>query len=149
MTRILTIVAVLVAALSVTGAASAGEWRHFENQTFLCSIARPGGAQGATCVVKSGRFHNWGFIIQPYEIQVTNAQNHVVFRKKTLDDTPGPAVSWSSWTFNNEGVACRKQSYTVACMVKTGGLLGWAILAQDDLIEITNLDNAIKFKRGS
>ena len=136
-----------IALTAVTTALAAPGWKRFENESMICSISRPGGSEGATCVITTGPLDGWSFIAYSGGFEVTNASDRLVYNKKTTDTTPGPNISWATWSLKNEGVACNKRTYVVSCMIKTGGLVGWAILAAEDEIEITNLDGKTKFHR--
>lgn len=141
------ILTVIVLGVTATVSHADALWREFENESMMCSVARPGGAQGATCVISSGPLDGWGFIIHPLTIEVTNASDRVVFRKKTSNTTDTTSVGWAGWQYRNEGVACKRMSYVVSCMLKKGGLLGWSILAADDEIEVSNLDGVTKYHK--
>jgi hypothetical protein len=143
---------VAIAALVFAGTSLAGssdaQWNRFENKSMMCSVSKPGGAEGAVCVITSGMLEDWSFIVSPYLIKVQNPSNRIVFKKTNTNTENYGSISWAGWQYVNEGVAVRKKSYTVAAMVKYGGLAGWGILAVDDSIEVTNGDGTVKFHKG-
>jgi hypothetical protein len=150
MRRILIGLAVCVAALTATTAASADPgWSKFENKAAICSVSRPGGSRGATCVITTGQLSGWSFILGVFGVEVYRPGGGKVYSKKTWSDEAGTGIPFTGWQYRNDGVACRKMTYTVACMVRRGGMEGWAVLIADDLIEVTNLDNVVKFRRGN
>jgi hypothetical protein len=139
----------LVAAVPALAQSSDSEWTRFTNQSFLCSVSKPGGAEGAVCVITSGQLEDWSFIVSPWLIKVQNPTNRTVFKKTNSDDTYYSPISWAGWQYGNKGVAVRKKSYTVASMVKYGGLAGWGIIAADDVLEVMNGDGKTVFHRGT
>jgi len=145
----LTLVVVAIAAGSSRAATTDAEWSHFTNKAAICSVSKPGASRGATCVIKTGKLQGWSFIIGVFGVEIVKPNDVKAFNKKTTSDVDGAGISFAGWQYRNEGVACKKMSYTVACMIRRGGMEGWAVLIADDLIEVTNLDNVVKFRRGN
>jgi hypothetical protein len=149
MKRIIVAAVAVIALAAAAPALADGKWQKFENQSLLCSISRPGGSEGVTCIVKSGDLQDWAFIAFSGGIEVYRPNDTVAFRKKTTESSAAANISWAGWPYRNEGVACKKKTYTVACMIRSGGMLGWSVLVADTLLEVTNLDGAVKFRKGS
>ena len=139
------VVAIIGAATSQ--AASTGTWMRFSNKSMTCSVSRPGGSEGATCVISTGALDGWAFLMHPMQIEITNASGRSVFKKKTANFDEGTGVSFPGWQYKNEGVACRKLVLRGGCMLRYGGLEGWGVLAADDEIEVTDLDNNTRYRK--
>ena len=148
------IIGLLVCAIALTAvttalAGSNPGWNRFSNKSMLCSVSKPGHSEGATCVISTGPLEGWSFIAYSYGIEVSNANDRIVFKKETNDGDSGFISSWpKGYPHKNEGVACSKLSYVVSCLIRKGGMQGWGILAAEDEIEVTNLDNKVKFHYG-
>ena len=143
-------------ALGTTGTAlsnSTSMWKRFENNSMICSVSKPGGSEGATCVITTGTLEGWSWIIHSYGIEVSDANDRTVFKKQKMNLDAGPTpANWPSKFYNlrNEGVACKKMSYVVSCLIRADGAMqGWGILSADDEIEISDLDGRVKFHRGA
>jgi hypothetical protein len=142
-------VTLVVVAIAAGASQAAPGWSRFENKTALCSVSKPGASRGATCIIKTGQLEGWSFIIGVFGVEIIKPNDVKAFNKKTTSDVEGSGIPFTGWQHRNEGVACKSLTYTVVCMIRRGGMEGWAVLIADDLVEVTNLDNVVKFRRGN
>ena len=133
------IAACLVAlSIVVPVASAAGGWRNFKAADLDCEINKTG---SAFCIVTGGQLDGWSVSAGNWGMDVENAKGRKVWKKKSVGtDRTDVSFSRSDWPYQNSGVACRKMSYTAACMIREGSMEGWAFIVSGDSVGIYNAD---------
>jgi hypothetical protein len=143
----------VAAALAVAGTATAATatstkvgWRDFTAVGLRCSINKTG---SALCQVVDGQLEGWTIGAGNWGIDITNPSNKTVWKKRNVGFDRSDVPYGREWQYQNKGIACRRMSHTVGCMLREGSMEGWAFIISGSTLEVIDFDDKVRFRRGS